>query len=79
MKPCALEDRAGVPFFVCSLCSPDLELDNASMVLFNLECPKHGRTWHRKMVRQADGSVTLAHELVRSPEAQPIGAGKTVW
>ena len=62
-KPCASHDLAGAPYFVCCQCVPDFYLDNASSVLFNLECPKHGRTWHRKMVRLADGCEVLVHQL----------------
>lgn len=50
-------------FFACCLCSPDCNLDNFSSVFFNLACPIHGHTWHRKMIRLADGSVTLVHKL----------------
>ena len=61
-KPCASQDLPET-FFVCCLCSPDVHLDNSSTALYNVECPTHGRTWHRKMVRLADGSVTLVHHL----------------
>ena len=64
-KPRASQDLPEAPFFVCCLCSPDFNLDNASSALFNLECPAHGRTWHRKMIRLADGSVVLVHQFVR--------------
>jgi hypothetical protein len=63
-KPCANQDLPGTPFFVCCRCSPDSHLDKASMALYNLECPTHGRMWHRKMIRLANGSVVLAHRLV---------------
>jgi hypothetical protein len=68
------EDHPGVPFFVCCLCSPDPKLDSASSVVFNLGCPTHGRTWHRKMIRLADGTTMLAHE-VGHHGAQATGAG----
>jgi hypothetical protein len=58
------EELPGSPFFVCCLCSPDVHLDNASSALFNLECAIHGRTWHRKMIRLADGSVALFYNSV---------------
>ena len=71
--PCANQDPSERPFFVCCRCSPDSYLDKASSALFNLQCPIHGRTWHRKMVRLADGSLNLVHKLVGLQESMRTG------
>jgi|HubBroStandDraft_4_1064222.scaffolds.fasta_scaffold289002_2 hypothetical protein len=48
---------------VCCICEPDSALDSNALILFNEECPIHGRSWHRLMARQPDGSLKLAMPL----------------
>jgi hypothetical protein len=49
--------------YICCRCEDNRELDSNVLILFNRECPVHGRSWHRLMVRQPDGSLKLALPL----------------
>jgi hypothetical protein len=53
----------GAAYFACCRCVPDLSLDGASSVLYNMDCPIHGPTWHRKMIRLGDGSEVLVYQI----------------
>lgn len=48
---------------VCCRCDRDLALDSNTMILVNEECPTHGDSWHRLMLKHSDGSLTLAMPL----------------
>jgi hypothetical protein len=48
---------------VCCKCDENQALDSNALILVNEECPIHGRSWHRLMLKQADGSLTLAIPL----------------
>ena len=53
---------------VCCQCEPDKALDSNALILFNEECHIHGNSWHRLMMRQPDGSLTLAMRLDKRRE-----------
>ena len=57
--------------FVCCACEPDGKLDNRALALFLKQCPTHGDNWHRRMIRQADGTLALwnAHQANAGPPA----------
>ena len=48
---------------VCCKCDDDSALDSNALILVNEECPTHGQSWHRLMIREADGSLRLAMPL----------------
>ena len=48
---------------VCCKCEKDPALDSNALILLNEDCATHGRSWHRLMIRQADGSLVLALPL----------------
>jgi hypothetical protein len=53
---------------VCCMCEPDDKRDDESLVLVSRECPKHGRTWHRPMIKRADGSLEFRRTELREPQ-----------
>jgi hypothetical protein len=53
----------GALVHVCCKCDNNSALDSNALILVNEECPTHGRSWHRLMMRQADGSLILAIPL----------------
>jgi hypothetical protein len=52
---------------ICCECDGQPNVDSKTRLLFNEECPTHGRAWHRLMIRQPNGSLVHAMPL------QPIG------
>lgn len=59
-----LENKlGGALIHVCCKCDIDLILDSNAMILVNEDCTTHGRSWHRLMIRQPDGSLLLAIPL----------------
>ena len=59
-----LEREHGSPLLhICCKCENNTDLDSNALVLFNEECPTHGRSWHRLMAKQPDGSLKLALPL----------------
>jgi hypothetical protein len=48
---------------VCCKCDPNSALDSNALILVNEECAIHGRSWHRLMLSQPDGSLVLALPL----------------
>lgn len=46
---------------VCVLCFPDPEVEQICRVLWNRDCPDHGRSWHRRM-RLEDGTMIVVPE-----------------
>jgi len=48
---------------VCCKCDGEPALDSNSLILINEECPTHGRSWHRLMLKQPDGSLMMAMPL----------------
>jgi hypothetical protein len=59
-----LENQHGAKLIhVCCKCDDNSALDSNALLLMNEECPTHGRSWHRLMVSQPDGSLILALPL----------------
>ena len=48
---------------VCCKCDNNSALDSNALIFVNEECATHGRSWHRLMIRQSDGSLILAMPL----------------
>jgi hypothetical protein len=48
---------------VCCKCDNNSALDSNALILVNEECAIHGRSWHRLMLSQSDGSLILAMPL----------------
>jgi hypothetical protein len=54
---------------VCCMCDHDKALDSNALILVNEECPTHGRSWHRLMIKHIDGSLVLAMPLDKNRTA----------
>jgi hypothetical protein len=52
--------------YICCDCDPDPELDQNTIVLFNMECEIHGHAWHRQMMRHADGMLEATFALEKT-------------
>ena len=61
-------EHGGSMVHVCCECDNDRALDSNALILLNEECPTHGRSWHRLMLKQPDGSLTLAMPLSKKIE-----------
>jgi hypothetical protein len=53
-------EHGAILVHVCCECDNNHTLDSNALILVNEECPTHGRTWHRLMMRKSDGSLILA-------------------
>jgi hypothetical protein len=58
---------------VCCKCEEDRALESNALLLFNEDCAIHGRSWHRLMMRQPDGSLTLAMPLDKNRITRKLG------
>ena len=56
-------EHGAILIHACCKCEPDSALDSNALILVNEECPTHGRSWHRLMISQPDGSHILAIPL----------------
>jgi hypothetical protein len=56
-------EHGGILVHVCCKCDTNNALDSNALILVNEECSTHGQSWHRVMIRQADGSLILAMPL----------------
>src|SRR4029078_4123819 len=65
--------------YVCCLCEPDANLDNAAAPLATISCDRHGYCWHREMIRGADGSLTVANRRYAPARATSFNSSDFRW
>jgi hypothetical protein len=63
-------EHGHVLIHVCCQCDSNHALDSNALILVNEICVSHGLSWHRLMMKRADGSVILAI---------PLDKDRTIW